>query len=897
MAICLYGFLSPLFEDRVNLLNHLITEVPIPEENTQIKFFILLFSTPIIINHKMNLYKIMAINDKEKQISFLNNYYLLTEETNFKTLFCSISLEHIIFLFNMLLLEQKILLLYKDYETLSNIIFILISLLFPFSWKNNIFPIISLDMINSLENQNQFIAGMDESMFSYINKHNISIGKDIIIYNISLNNFISCKTMKKTSRKDILHEYKLPSLPDKINNFLLKELKIILKEIKSNLGLYNLVNNDEASYIKLRNFKQHIEYETKLCFIKSIIMLVGDFSDYTFFTEEKPLFNQESFIDSHKEKDFKNYLHMFVNTSIFNDFLEEQENLYFYKAKVLNEVSKENNIYMKDNEFPEIYYYNKISIKFSDLINNHLLMNSTFNWNNTLKGEIQIKADKICNNLNLINSTISEYSNIGNIHQTNSKNETQIESSQNQINKKKTSILFSGKKYLEDKNENKPISKRFNSKEKNKNLDLYYSHTHKKSKLSTEASTLNTYYNNKNSNKPDITEDISINNNNLLYIDINKQKKSKNKKNKNESMIKIYLLYPYFLSMKFDDDFYIKEHKDEQIILKEINSFKIKKDIKNTIPPCTNMLYRNQNSLENNNYIFQRNKVYIIHSNNMNSIRNNNSSRYKFKNELILFKNTYYKKKPSEKEILNLKEIIKSEDEIVIINKLFRSCFEHKIDLKEEHLILLRKLFSNVENIEYFSNLIVPEILLISKAYHKQLTILSFKSLEKIIKLSFENMNLSDKNVSRLLTLSCFIYYKLEKDKIIYLYTEFLFNKLDKFKQPYQLWSNESFWIEFFNLEFEFNNKYLELEKDNISDYEFIKKEDSNNKKEIDINKKKKLCLIKTILTLSNIMIKLNLEKNFVINIIEKMILPVFVDDFYFINEIMNLALLSCTTN
>ena len=63
----------------------------------------------------------------------------------------------------------------------------------------------------------------------------------------------------------------------------------------------------------------------------------------------------------------------------------------------------------------------------------------------------------------------------------------------------------------------------------------------------------------------------------------------------------------------------------------------------------------------------------------MNSIRNNNSSRYKFKNELLLFKNTYYKKKPSEKEILNLKEIIKSEDEIVIINKLFRSCLNIKL--------------------------------------------------------------------------------------------------------------------------------------------------------------------------------------------------------------------------
>ena len=43
-------------------------------------------------------------------------------------------------------------------------------------------------------------------------------------------------------------------------------------------------------------------------------------------------------------------------------------------------------------------------------------------------------------------------------------------------------------------------------------------------------------------------------------------------------------------------------------------------------------------------------------------------------------------------------------------------------------------------------------------------------------------------------------------------------------------------------------------------------------------------------------MLKLNIDKNFVINIIEKMILPVFVNDFYFINEIMKLALISNRT-
>ena len=38
--------------------------------------------------------------------------------------------------------------------------------------------------------------------------------------------------------------------------------------------------------------------------------------------------------------------------------------------------------------------------------------------------------------------------------------------------------------------------------------------------------------------------------------------------NKNKSFIKKYLLSPYFLPNNSDDDFYFKEHKDENIILK-----------------------------------------------------------------------------------------------------------------------------------------------------------------------------------------------------------------------------------------------------------------------------------------------------------------------------------------
>jgi hypothetical protein len=270
-------------------------------------------------------------------------------------------------------------------------------------------------------------------------------------------------------------------------------------------------------------------------------------------------------------------------------------------------------------------------------------------------------------------------------------------------------------------------------------------------------------------------------------------------------------------------------------------------------------------------------------------------NKNKFDNELYSFKKIFYKNKKNENEIMNFKELMANEDKIIIINKLFKYCFEQKMELKEIYIPYIQKIFSNIENLEYFSNLIVPDNLLRLKNFQKQLTVSSFNSFSKIIKIAFENINLTDKNIGFFLTLSCFVYYKIEKDKIIYLYNDFLFNKLDKTQKPYQLWSKEIFWIEFFHTEFESMNKEIDYEF-NDNDNSDDEKNEINKTDALDLNKNKKMCLIKSVIILGNIMLKLNIDKNFVINIIEKMILPVFVNDFYFINEIMKLALISNRT-
>ena len=129
-----------------------------------------------------------------------------------------------------------------------------------------------------------------------------------------------------------MHEYKLFPLPEKITNYLLKELKVIIKYINSKENLFNQKKEDKYDfnfYKKFTLFKQNVEYNTKIAFMKSLLMLIGDYSNYSFYIEEqKPLFNIEAFIESHKDKEFKSFLNRLLNTQLFNNFLENEKKYF-----------------------------------------------------------------------------------------------------------------------------------------------------------------------------------------------------------------------------------------------------------------------------------------------------------------------------------------------------------------------------------------------------------------------------------------------------------------------------------------------------------------------------------------------------------------------------------------
>lgn len=941
MATCLNGFIASLLEERANLINHIINEVPIPQKNNQIKFYISPYFSPIILNHEMNIYKIMAIINPTKKKKSYYNLFLSKEQLNYKKLYEYISIEHIIFIFQMIILEQKIILVDNNYKLLSELIFIFINLIYPFSWENNhIFPIITFENINILQNKKPFICGMDDFVFSYIDKsinnNTFNLENDIIIYNISQKCFIFSKNRKKITRKDLMHEYKLYSLPERVVNYITKNMKFIIKYINKNEFISNQKNNsnnyDYEFYKKLTLFNQNIEYDTKLTFIKGLLMLIGDYNNYTFFIEgEKPLFNIEAFIESHREKEFKYFLNQLIKTKLFEEFLENEAKIYFMKKNKKKE--NEKNEIQKDISIDNKKYYDtslflKISYDFQILINNYQIKKNSDSISNVMNKDTYFKAKTICGKFKIINeSNKGDLNNLNKKEKSNDNDSKKIQLENSQINKKKTNVLFSGKNYLEDIPEEKNIDldkKEFSNHKKSKNSEInsfdYKSINKsglKESKISTEVTTLNSQFNfiNKNEIKEEKEE---TDEQKIIYININSNKTlSPNDKNdESKYIIKKYLLVPFFLNLNRDDDVYIKEKITEDIIIKEMKQYRKRKNIKDKIPPFSLLITVISKYINFNSYNIKKSKIYYINNDYIiqidKKICDNEKNNFLINNakEVISFKKKYFKEEISEKDIIDINNIYEKGEENILINKFFKSCFINKPKIDNQHFILLKKLFSNIENREYFANLIVPDVSLKNRCNHKQLTIYSFNIFSKMIKLSFENLNQNDNNLGRLLTLACFIYYKIEKDKQIYIYKDFIINHSNNKQmnsQPYELWNTDSFWIEFFNSEFECNIREKEDEENEEEMYENDENEDNktDDKPNNNITKnenenydqRRKMCLFKTVIGVSGIMLKLNLDKNFIINIIEKMILPVFINDFLYINRIMKLALIANNSN
>ena len=745
-------------EDMDDLVNHIINEVPSPKKGFQIQFFIPKIEKPIILNYKYNIFLSNQNNDNN-----LNNVTRSCSQINMKILLEKISIENIIMIFQLLVLEQKILFIENDYQTLSEITTVLLELIYPLIWVNPFIPILSTKTVPFLQSPVPFVMGIDEYLLKYaiklkyVNRIN-TLESGIIIFNIMTNEFISNKKMKKISKKDIFKDFKLPIMHSKIREFIEKELKEIKKKIKNDIEIDNQI---------------------RTVFLKSMIMLMGDYNNFIFYTKDEiPLFSKDAFVQSHKEKSSQFFLYEMVKTQIFNQFLLNEKQL-----STLIGAHKLNNTNIFDEELIDTSYFKKLITKYQDLVNSEKIRNRALSSKKIKRTKKIINQPKDTNINNILN------------------NLKDIDSDEKENTLIKNRIPF-------EEPQEKEMS-RVNSAKRIIKFD----------------------------------DKIIVN------------KKGKEIKMEEEE-IKTVLLYPYFIKKTFNN---IDEVTQENI-KNEIDIYSEKNNMKYLIQNLEHVFIRH--SYKFNNIIQKRKYLYSI-KNNYNEKRNSINA-----NNKIIIEN-------------NINKIDLNKEDHNMIKNIFTMCYTNKERISKAQLNLLGKIFLNEDNKKFFAELILPNINLKKKKYHKLLTPNSFEDLSKLLHISLQFLTSNEYNTCRLLTISLFVYYKIHNKEITYLYQNFI-----RGIKECRLWLSDEFWANFFKLEYDDDLK-------NKDDKIYLQKFNFNESTNINYALDNETIFFETLSFTAEIMIKLELSTKFVINTFTNKILNKYQlskDKInYFIQHILNM--------
>ena len=832
MNICLNAILSlAQIQEKNCLINHIINEVPIPSKLTKIQFYIPSIKNPIILDHKYNIYK--SICEIGNQIKKENNNNLKINENDSmqqissEVILKNLPIENIIFLFQLLLLEQQIVIVDNNYELLSEIILTLISLIYPLKWINPYLPILSLNTVKFLQTPVPFIMGTDEFLLKYaLNSKDIYIGKETIIYNISSKTFTLSKSKKKMNKMDILTALKLNKMPEIVNKFLFTELK------KKELSLEK--NKNKINSIEM-------DMEIRLIFLKSMLILIGDYNNYIFYTndDDMTLFNNEAFIEAHTEKQMKLFLEQLIKTQLFKQFLLNEKQLYLYdknnkkiKSKESNEIYIENN-YDIDN-YIDTSYFKKLAEKYPEFINNPKFRKSSFDLDYSNIDDFDINLNKNNPKLNIKLNPNKEISGkeIKNLKRNNK------------------NLMIDLDNVLKNPLELNNLTKSNNlDKKKNKNFLFDF-----------------------NTKMEGLQKKESYEYNNIIIKKTNKIKK--------------YLLFPYFLAQtKYGNN--IKYNLIYEHILKynQKQGYELfsNNEIKNKIYIFSfdnlNLDFSKIDSINDlhymiksdNNKLLDNFEAALIQNKNLN--KNINEMKTEEKEEEI------DKINESNSNIINTKIFNPQEEQLQkmiqsynkhyceIIKDCFTLCLTNNSQITKSQLSFLESIFSEQYYRNFFSNLIFPDMTI--KYQHKQLMDLAFSDFVSMIKLCLLNLKEDEFQICRRITIACFSYYKIVEEKKFFVYQDL--NHIEC-----KIWESDLFWIEFFKIEMKEakNNEEMMLN-------------DLNNDKSIIEFKSKFNILMDISLYISKIMIKLNLKNNFINTIFEKMILPVYECDYENINKIM----------
>ena len=280
-------------QDNIDNLNKLITyivkSIPAPQHHSKIHF-------PLPYYNKFIEIQQPYFRDITQ---FGNNPIIILNH---------LSANHILYLFKLLIFEQKILVVGKDNDLISQIILNFVSLLYPFEWIHTFIPVMSEKMLKFLQAFLPFFNGINKSLFIKAQPILAKAAKGVFIFNIDEDKIEINSNYKANSKYTKASSYikkHFECFPKIIENLILKELKTIkhnYDKAKENYDKYN-------ANLRIRHLFMYVFAE-----------LLNEYKKYSYIIDDYPVFN--SFLMIKDQKNDKKFYKDFTSTQIFQVFIQ-----------------------------------------------------------------------------------------------------------------------------------------------------------------------------------------------------------------------------------------------------------------------------------------------------------------------------------------------------------------------------------------------------------------------------------------------------------------------------------------------------------------------------------------------------------------------------------------------
>jgi hypothetical protein len=205
MEICLESILLSIKDEKLNIdelnkyISYIVSSIPTPPNHCRILF-------PLRYHYKL-------VEIQSPYFRDINQF-----GDNPLTILDHIDIKNILLLFKLLVFEQKLLIVGKDNDLISQIILNFVTLLYPFEWVHTYIPIMSEKMLKFLQAFLPFFNGMNITLLQKAKPILAQASKGVFIFNIDDNTFDINSNYKRKSKKTNAISYinrNIPKFPKK----------------------------------------------------------------------------------------------------------------------------------------------------------------------------------------------------------------------------------------------------------------------------------------------------------------------------------------------------------------------------------------------------------------------------------------------------------------------------------------------------------------------------------------------------------------------------------------------------------------------------------------------------------------------------------------------------------